>query len=246
MNDLRDPQVKLSGSDTGTCCRLAAPSEAPSHGLTSGHWSAAILWVCVCVCPSHIDWLANNKQDFLIKDLSFTHTHTYVLVIRRDWQEVITFIHILEVLSLYFLTIYYYFTPSRHCILEAYIVRSLHYVYLIPLVVSYFSDNWRKSWLLDLIKGLAGCWLTHAVHTNICIIYFYLYLSTVNVRYFKTFTRVFCVLFFYNAGEMHAKAAASDKTGLLFLTRVTNLSVYDQMRVSAEFYFVQKPPTITI
>ena len=46
MNDLRDPEVKLSGSDTGTCCRLAAPSEAPSHGLTSGHRSAAIL-LCV-------------------------------------------------------------------------------------------------------------------------------------------------------------------------------------------------------
>ena len=37
MNDLRDPEVKLSGSDTGTCCRLAAASEAPSHRLASGH-----------------------------------------------------------------------------------------------------------------------------------------------------------------------------------------------------------------
>lgn len=37
MNELRDPEVKLSGSDTGTCCWLAAPSEEPQHFYTDSH-----------------------------------------------------------------------------------------------------------------------------------------------------------------------------------------------------------------
>lgn len=36
MNELRDPEVKLSGSDTGTCW-LAVPSEAPQHFHTDSH-----------------------------------------------------------------------------------------------------------------------------------------------------------------------------------------------------------------
>lgn len=52
MNELRDPEGKLSGSDTGTCCQLAAPSEAPQPS-TQTHISI-LKWmdtsfVCVSV-----------------------------------------------------------------------------------------------------------------------------------------------------------------------------------------------------
>lgn len=37
MKVLRDPEGKLSGSDTRTCFWLAAPSEAPQHFYTVSH-----------------------------------------------------------------------------------------------------------------------------------------------------------------------------------------------------------------
>lgn len=56
MKALRESEVKLSGSDTRTCCWLTALSEAPQRFYTGSHQhiqvdgSVLLLWVKESVC----------------------------------------------------------------------------------------------------------------------------------------------------------------------------------------------------